>query len=102
MPSRLARLSCVATLVLLYLSSKAYGEVGIVLDESLGTGLARIVATGHSAVYLSRICPDSPVRLRICRDGEHGSILSTYPNLGEDIRFEWNVVPLDHLPLWCG
>ena len=95
MPSRLTRLSCVATLILLYLSSKAYGEVGVVLDESLGTGLARIVATGHSAVYLSRICPDSPVRLRICHDDEHGSILSTYPNLGEDIRFEWNVVPLD-------
>ena len=95
MPSRLTRLSCVATLILLYLSSKAYGEVGVVLDRVAGHWTCENVATGHSAVYLSRICPDSPVRLRICHDDEHGSILSTYPNLGEDIRFEWNVVPLD-------
>ncbi len=37
--------------------SRAYGDVGVVLDESLDTSVARITGSGHSAVYLSRICP---------------------------------------------
>ena len=54
-------------------SSKAYGDVGVVLNESLDTSVARITGAGHSAVYLSRICPESPVRLRLCQPGEPGS-----------------------------
>jgi hypothetical protein len=89
----LIKVSYVAALFLLF-GSNTYGDVGVVLDESLNTGLARIIATGHSAIYLSRICPESPVKLRLCRVGEHGSILSSYSNLGEDWPFEWNAVPL--------
>jgi hypothetical protein len=75
-------------------SSKAYGDVGVVLNESLDTSVARITGSGHSAVYLSRICPESPVRLRLCQPGEPGSVMSNYTTLGEDQPFEWNVVPL--------
>ena len=74
--------------------SLAYGDVGVVLDESMGKDMDRITGTGHSAVYLSRVCPESPVRLRLCRPGEQGSVISTYMALGEDQRFEWNAVPL--------
>ena len=74
--------------------SKAYGDVGVVLNESLATSVDRITSTGHSAVYLSRICPESPVKLRLCGPGEQGSVISTYAALGEDQPFEWNVVPL--------
>lgn len=75
-------------------SSPAYGDVGVVLDESLGKSVDRITGTGHSAVYLSHVCTESPVKLRLCRPGEQGSVLSTYTTLGEDQRFEWNAVPL--------
>ena len=75
-------------------SAKVYGDVGVVLDESLGTSVDRITGTGHSAVYLSRICTESPVKLRLCLPGEQGSVLSTYISLGEDQAFEWNAVPL--------
>jgi len=75
-------------------SSRAYGDVGVVLNESLDTSIARITGSGHSAVYLSRVCPESPVRLRLCRAGEQGSVISNYTTLGEDQPFEWNVVPL--------
>src|ERR1700694_3705400 len=74
--------------------SKAYGDVGVVLNESLDTSVARITGSGHSAVYFSRICPESPVKLRLCRSGEQGSVMSNYTTLGEDQPFEWNVVPL--------
>ncbi len=74
---------------------RANGDVGVVLNESLDGSLDRITGTGHSAVYFSRICPDSPVRLRLCGPGEHGSVMSNYINIGEDQSFEWNVVPLN-------
>lgn len=70
-------------------------DVGIVLNESMDTSVDRISGTGHSAVYFSRICPESPVRLRLCGPDEPGSVMSNYINIGEDQRFEWNVVPLN-------
>jgi hypothetical protein len=74
---------------------RAQADVGIVLNESLGTSMDRISGTGHSAVYFSRICPESPVRLRLCRPDENGSVMSNYINIGERQNFEWNIVPLN-------
>ena len=74
---------------------RARGDVGIVLNESLGTSMDRISGTGHSAVYFSRICPEAPVKLRLCRPDENGSVMSNYINLGEPQGFEWNIVPLN-------
>jgi hypothetical protein len=74
---------------------RAYGGVGVVLNESLNESMDRITGTGHSAIYFSRICADSPVKLRLCRPGELGSVMSTYINIGEDQPFEWNIVPLN-------
>jgi hypothetical protein len=72
----------------------ANASVGVVLNESLNTSVDRLTGTGHSAVYFSRICPESPVRLRLCRPDEQGSVMSNYINIGEDQPFEWNIVPL--------
>jgi hypothetical protein len=69
-------------------------DVGVLLNESLDTSVARITGSGHSAIYFSDICPDSPIKLRLCRDGEEGSVMSNYTTLGEDRPFEWNIVPL--------
>lgn len=76
-------------------NSPAYADVGVVLNESLDTSVARITGSGHSAVYFSRICPESPVKLRLCQPGERGSVMSNYTTLGEDQTFEWNIVPLN-------
>lgn len=78
----------------LFCCGHARGDVGIVLNESLDTSVARITGSGHSAVYLSRICPASPVKLRLCGPNEQGSVMSNYTTLGEDEPFEWNIVPL--------
>ena len=83
------------TIALVCLSCpRANASVGVVLNESLNSSVDRITGTGHSAVYFSRICPDSPVKLRLCRPDEQGSVMSNYINIGEDQPFEWNVVPL--------
>src|SRR5215467_9859723 len=74
---------------------RASADVGVILNESLDEDFDRISSTGHSAIYFSRICPDSPVKLRLCRPGELGSIMSNYVNIGEDESYEWNIVPLN-------
>ena len=79
---------------LLLAAPRADADVGVVLNESLDTSVARITGSGHSAVYFSRICPASPVKLRLCQPGEPGSVMSNYTTLGEDQPYEWNIVPL--------
>src|SRR5215510_6471544 len=95
-----ARAKCLFSLALMLVLAcltcpRARGDVGIVLNESLGVSMDRISGTGHSAVYFSRICPESPVRLRLCRPDENGSVMSNYINMGEPQGFEWNIVPLN-------
>ena len=84
-----------ALLSALLFAPRAGADAGVVLNESLDTSVARITGSGHSAVYLSRICPDgSPIKMRLCRPGEQGSVLSNYTTLGEDSPYQWNIVPL--------
>ena len=90
-----ARAALVLVLLGLCLTvSPANADVGVLLNESLDTSFARISGSGHSAVYFSRICPESPVKLRLCRPDEQGSVMSNYTTLGEDQPFEWNIIPL--------
>jgi hypothetical protein len=90
----MARLAAGLLLLCFLACSRAHADVGVLLNESLDTSFARISGSGHSAVYFSRICPESPIKLRLCRPDEPGSVMSNYTTLGEDQPFEWNVVPL--------
>jgi hypothetical protein len=75
----------------------AHAEVGLVLaakPNSHGTLVNEITGAGHSAVYLSRVCPETPTKLRLCEPGELGSVLQNYKDYKEDEPFEWNAVPL--------
>lgn len=86
---------CGLALLLLFAAvSNARADAGVILNESLDTSVARITGSGHSAIYVSRICPESPVKLRLCQPGEQGSVISNYTTLGEDQPYEWNIVPL--------
>jgi hypothetical protein len=84
-----------AALLACLVSSRAYADVGVILNETLNESVARVTGSGHTAVYFSRICPDTPVKLRLCRPGENGSVMSNYINLGEDERYEWNIAPFN-------
>src|ERR1700720_3916297 len=74
----------VAGLLACLFSSRAHADVGVILNETLNESVARVTGSGHTAVYFSRICPDGPVKLRLCRPGENGSVMSNYIHLGED------------------
>lgn len=75
-------------------ASPAHADVGIVLNESLDTSVAWVTGSGHSAVYISRACPETPIKLRLCRPGEEGAVISNYTTLGEDRPYQWNAVTL--------
>jgi hypothetical protein len=57
-------------------------------------GSSRYTSAGHALLYLSGVCPASPIRARLCQPGEQGSVLTTYPNFREDKPYSWNIVPL--------
>jgi hypothetical protein len=84
-----------ASLFVALATPRASADVGVVLNESLDESMDRITGTGHTAVYFSNICAESPTKLRLCQPGELGSVMSTYINIGEDQSFDWNIVPLN-------
>jgi hypothetical protein len=62
----------------------------LLLEEPYGK-LGFFTATGHSAVYLSGVCSDSPLVLRRCAPGELGIVLSRYDGVG---GYDWVAIPL--------
>jgi hypothetical protein len=91
---RLCRLVLVLTLLVMRVLPAARADVGIVLADPTHVGASVWTHAGHTSVYLSGVCAETPVKLRLCRPGEQGSILTAYPDFDERAPYEWNVVPL--------
>lgn len=71
-------------------TSQARAGVTLFLEEPYSYDGA-FAGTGHSAVYLSRICAESPLVLRRCAPGELGAVISRYDDVdGRD----WIAIPL--------
>ena len=78
-------------LTLLWLASpRAQADVTVLLEEPYSYDGA-LAGTGHSAVYLTRVCAESPALLRRCQPGESGVVLSRYHRLSE---YDWIAIPL--------
>jgi hypothetical protein len=68
----------------------AHANATVLLEEPYSYDGA-FAGTGHTAVYLSRVCAETPVRLRRCNPGERGAVISRYtPIAGRD----WFAIPL--------
>jgi hypothetical protein len=75
---------------LLTCASLARADAVLLLEEPYGH-LGAFTATGHAAVYLTRICAESPTVLRRCAGGESGAVISRYNKVaGRD----WLAIPL--------
>jgi hypothetical protein len=68
----------------------AHASATLLLEEPYGK-LGFFTATGHAAVYLSGVCAETPVKLRACRPGETGVVISRYDGVN---HFDWVAVPL--------
>jgi len=69
---------------------RAQAGVTVFLEEPYSYDGA-LAGTGHTAVYLPRVCAETPVLLRRCRPGEHGAVISRYARVG---GYDWIAIPL--------
>lgn len=67
-----------------------HAQATLLLEEPYSYDAA-FAGTGHTAVYLSRVCAASPTRLRRCRQGELGAVVSRYHGLA---GHDWIAIPL--------
>ena len=80
----------VPVLVLLAGAATARGDVAFLMEEPYG-GFGSVNPTGHGALYFNHICAESPTRLRVCRPGELGTVVSRYHKIK---GYDWIAMPL--------
>lgn len=78
------------TLFLTLASSNARGQAALLLEEPYSYD-GTFAGTGHSAVYLTRVCAETPFELRHCGPGEQGVVISRYHGIA---GHDWIAVPL--------
>jgi hypothetical protein len=71
-------------------SGRLQGQATLLLEEPYSYD-GTFAGTGHTAVYLSRVCAETPTELRRCRSGETGVVISRYHHIGGR---DWIAVPL--------
>lgn len=92
MSSTWAKRCAVSTLfVLMTLSAAAANASATLLLEEPYGKIGFFTATGHAAVYLSDVCAETPLKLRPCRPGETGAVISRYNGVG---GYDWVAIPL--------
>ena len=65
-------------------------QAALLLEEPYGF-YGAINPTGHTAVYLENVCAETPLRLRRCRPGELGVVISRYEGVD---GYDWVAIPL--------
>ena len=81
---------CVLLLAYQWVPGKENANVAVLLEEPHSCDGA-LAGTGHTAVYLTRLCAASPTSLRRCDEGEHGVVISRYDRIG---GYDWIAIPL--------
>jgi hypothetical protein len=69
---------------------RAHADAALLMEEPYGE-FGAFNPTGHAAIYLNHICADSPTRLRPCRQGEPGAVISRYHKID---GYDWLAIPL--------
>ena len=71
-------------------STAAFADVVLFVSEPYGR-LGFLAPTGHAAVYLPRVCAETPTLLRPCEPGETGVVISRYHRIA---GYDWIAVPV--------
>jgi hypothetical protein len=79
-----------AVLISLMAAPRAHADAALLMEEPYAN-FGAFNPTGHAAVYLNHICAESPTRLRPCRPGEPGAVISRYHKID---GFDWLAIPL--------
>lgn len=86
--SRIAAFALIAATV--FCCPRGRAQAALLLEQPYGV-FGILNPTGHSAVYFQRICASTPVKLRRCRPGELGSVISRYEGID---GYDWVAMPL--------
>jgi hypothetical protein len=82
---------CLLVVAVIFMGhSLLHAQATLLLEEPYSYD-GTFAGTGHSAVYLSRVCAATPVRLRRCRAGELGVVISRYHGVA---GYDWIAIPL--------
>src|SRR5215469_3944284 len=91
-PAKILRVA-LTTIVLLGLAAggaRALADAALLMEEPYGH-FGSVNPTGHAAIYLDRICAETPIRLRMCGPGEDGVVISRYHRVG---GYDWVAIPV--------
>jgi hypothetical protein len=72
------------------LVSGARGQAALLMEGPYGH-FGALNPTGHAAIYLSRVCAETPTVLRRCGPGEAGVVVSRYHRVS---GYDWLAIPL--------
>lgn len=87
---RRVQLGILVLLIAVCCVPRARANVTILLEEPYSYDGA-FAGTGHTAVYLDRVCAATPVELRRCEGGESGVVISRYSRVA---GYDWIAIPL--------
>jgi hypothetical protein len=89
-PIRAIAFVFVASSLLLFSPANLSAQVTVLMEEPYGF-FGVVSPGGHSAVYLERVCAETPLRVRRCKPGELGAVITREPNVG---GLDWLAIPL--------
>lgn len=69
---------------------RAHAQAALLMEEPYGL-FGAINPTGHTAIYLARVCAATPLKLRRCQPGEPGAVISRYQGIN---GYDWVAMPL--------
>lgn len=73
-----------SVLVLFLLLSGAVGaraDADLLVEEPINL-LGQLSPTGHVALMMEQLCPNGPLKVRLCREGESGAVIGRYNGIG--------------------
>jgi hypothetical protein len=87
---RAAAFALMALAVLAFSSTHSQAQAALLLEEPYGF-FGALNPTGHTAIYLARVCAETPVKLRSCEPGEMGVVIARYQGIA---GYDWVAIPL--------
>lgn len=60
--------------------ARGHAQAALLLEEPYGF-FGTLNPTGHTAIYFSHICAETPVKLRRCEPGEQGTVIARYQGI---------------------
>ena len=77
---------------MLFASRAAQARMALIVGEPFGS-FGTMMPQGHTSIYLQDLCVETAVRLRPCRPGELGAVVSRYHDLRHP-ALDWLAFPL--------